>query len=176
MSRGESPAAASIACWIVETGTTLLVQNALKYLPREILHEHKDRLAFIAMGQRDGLRLTRAFCEAREVIVLAERVLPKARTDDGQPEVRYFNFVVLHEVAHAVKRHRSPLCDSLTQMQVADQEAEADDLALEWFNNYVDELANPDLPRLTREEIEEARARSRALMDNSNASMPDSTT
>src|SRR5579864_932119 len=91
----------------------LAVQNALKYLPRNVLDEHKNRLAFIAMGQGDGLRLARALCETREIIILAEHVLPTAPADEGQPEVRYFNYVVLHEVAHVVKRHRSPLYDSL---------------------------------------------------------------
>jgi len=141
------------------------VQIALEYLPRDILDEHKDRLVFVAMGQRDGCRLARALCETREVIILAEHVFPKAAADEDQPVVRYFVYVVLHEVAHAIKRHRSPLYDSLTPQQSADQEAEADDLAFEWFNDHAEALANASLPRLTREEIEDAKSRSRVLME-----------
>jgi hypothetical protein len=141
------------------------VQNALGYLPRDILHEHKERLVFVAMGQRDGCRLARALCENREVIVLAEHVLPRSGANEGQPDVRYFIYVALHEVAHAIRKHRSPLYDSLTPEEAEAQEAEADDLALKWFNDHVAELANPYLPPLTREEIEQAQTRSRATME-----------
>lgn len=142
------------------------VQIALEYLPREILDEHKDRLAFVGMGQRDGCRLSRALCETREIVVLAERVFPRAGADEGQPEFRYFVYVVLHEVAHAIKRHRSPLYDSLTPQQNADQEAEADDLAFKWFNEHIEALANASLPQLSRQEIEVAKARSRECMED----------
>jgi hypothetical protein len=140
------------------------VQNALEYLPRDVLDEHKGRLAFIAMAQRDGIRLARVLCETREVIILAEHILPKARAHEGHPEVRYFIYVVLHEIAHAIKRHRSPLYDSLTCQQIEDQEAEADTLALTWFNDHIEGLANPDLPPLTCEEVDEAKSKSRTLM------------
>lgn len=66
---------------------------------------------------------------------------------------------------HAIKRHRSPLYDSLTPQQMAEQEAEADELGLQWFNDHIEAIANPCLPPLTREEIEEAKSESRALMD-----------
>ena len=141
------------------------VQIALEYLPRDILDAHKDRIAFIATGQRDGCRLARSLCETREVIVLAEHVLPKAHANEGQPAVRYFVYVVLHEVVHAIKRHRSTRDDSLTPQQKAEQEAEADGLALQWFNDHIAARANPCLPPLTQEDVEEAKRESRALMD-----------
>lgn len=145
----------------------LCVQNALEYIPRDILNEHKDRLAFFAMCQRDGCRLPRRVSETREIIILAEHVLRMCRgKDEGQPEFRYLTYVVLHEVAHAIRRHRSPLYDSLTQEAVALQEAEADSLALEWFNAHVEMVSNPCLPRLTREEIAESQVKSKALMES----------
>lgn len=141
------------------------VQNALEYLPRDVLDEHKERLVFVAMGQKDGCRLARVLCENREVIVLAEHVLPKAHANEGQPEVRYFIYVVLHEVVHAIKRHRSPLYDSLIPQEIEAQETEADDLALQWFNDHIKAHTNPYLPPITRKEINEARAKSRAVME-----------
>lgn len=141
------------------------VQNALEYLPRDILEEHKDRLAFLATADKDGCRVARRLCEKREIIILSERILPKAGANESQPNVRYFIFVVLHEVVHAVKRHRSPLYDSLTREEAATQEREADDLALEWFNAHITALRSPYLRPLTREDIDEAQARSRVAMD-----------
>lgn|SRR5574340_719675 len=89
------------------------VEIALGYLPRDVLDEHKEDLAFISMAHRDGCRLSRVLCETREIILLSDHVLPKGRTDEGQPDVRYFIYVVLHEVAHAIRKHKSPQYDSL---------------------------------------------------------------
>jgi hypothetical protein len=72
---------------------------------------------------------------------------------------------VLHEVAHAIKRHRSPLYHSLTLQEIEAQEAEADDLAFQWFNDHIEALANPYLPPVTREEINNAEAKSKAVME-----------
>jgi len=141
------------------------VENALEYLPREVLEEHKERLVFVGMGHRDGCRLARELCENREVIVLAEHILPKRSANEGQADVRYLIFVVLHEVAHAIRKHRSPLYDSLTQEEVDAQEAEAVELALQWFNDHIEAMNNPYQPPITREEVEEAEARSRATME-----------
>ena len=141
------------------------VQNALEYLPRNVLDEHKDRLAFFAMAHRDGCRVARVVRENREIIILSEHILPKAGATEGQADVRYFIYVVLHEVAHAVKQHRSPLYDCLTPEEVAAQESEANDLALKWFNDHISALGNPYLPSLSREEVRAAEAGSRAVMD-----------
>lgn len=137
------------------------VQNALEYLPRDVLDEHKERLAFVAMGHRDGCRLARALCENREIIIVAEHILPKVGANEGQTDVRYFIYAVLHEVVHAIKKHRSPLYDSLTREDIEAQETEADELASEWFNAHIKALANPYLPPLTRAEVDGAKARSR---------------
>ena len=142
------------------------VQNALMYLPRDTMEAHKERLAFVAMGHRDGCRLARALCENREIIILSERILPKRGAKEDKPDVRYFIYVVLHEVVHAIKNHRSPLYDSLTPEEVNAQEAEADDLALSWFNDHIAALRNPYLLALTREEVNEAQAKSRTAMED----------
>jgi hypothetical protein len=143
------------------------VEIALGYLPRVVLDEHKENLAFISMAHRDGSRLARAICETREVILLSEHVLPKGRTDEGQSDVRYFIYVVLHEVAHAIRKHRSPQYDSLTKEECEAQEQEADDLAFQWFNDHIAALANRCLPVITHEEIEMAQAKSQEVMQRS---------
>ncbi len=129
------------------------VQIALRYLPEEILDEHKDSLLFVSTAQKDGSRLARKSCESREIILLSERIQPKQTARDNQPEVRYFIYVVLHEVAHAIKKHKSPIFDNLTKEEVKVQEEEADKIALDWFNQYIEEQGRPRLKPLTIEEI-----------------------
>jgi hypothetical protein len=113
------------------------VKHALRFLPPEILDRHKDRLAFYSTAQRDGFRIARAIREEREIILLSERILPKRRAKDYDGDVRYFIFVVLHEVAHAVMKHHSPLYDGLTPEAVAAEEKQADDLAFSWLNAHL---------------------------------------
>ena len=140
------------------------VQNALEYLPRDVLDEHKERLVIIAMGNKDGCRLTPSFCKNREIIVLSERVLPKPLMAEDHPHIRYFIFVILHEVAHAIRNHRSPIYDSLTESEANAQEKEADDLAFQWFNEHVMELQNPYLLPITPEEVQIAEVKNQAEM------------
>jgi len=84
---------------------------------------------------------------------LSERILPKQHVNEGQPEVRYFIYVVLHEVAHAIKKHKSPKLDKLTREEYQAQEDEADRLALEWFNHHIEDIGNPYLKPLTEEDV-----------------------
>ena len=142
------------------------VQNALRYLPQDIFDEHKENLVFLTTADIDGCRVARHYCENREVILLSERILPKQYAnagqserilpkqinDAGQPDVRYFIYVVLHEVAHAIKKHKSPKFDKLTREEDQAQEDEADRLALEWFNQHIED--NPNLKPLTKEDVE----------------------
>jgi hypothetical protein len=141
------------------------VENALYYIPPDIFNEYKEKLAFVSTGQIDACRVARVLCEQREIIVLSERILPKAGVNEANSEVRYFTFVVLHEIAHVVKKHLSPLLDNLTPAEFGAQEKEADDLALTWYNAYIEAKANPNLPILTKEEFEKAKAKSRELME-----------
>lgn len=140
------------------------VQHALRYLPKKILDENKESLVFVSTAQKDGSRLARKTCESREIILLSERILPKRNAKENQPEVRYFIYVVLHEAAHAIKKHKSPLFDNLTEEEVKAQEKEADELALDWFNQYIEERDHPHLKPLTKEEIEAEKEKNRKLM------------
>lgn len=142
------------------------VQIALEYLPEAVLDEHKEGLVFISTAQRDGCRVARRYCQNREVILLSERVLPKSGANEGQPAVRYFIYVVLHEVAHAVKKHKSPKFDNLTEQENQVQEDEAHAMAMEWFNEHVKARNNEFLKPITKQEVEEAEKKNIALMES----------
>ncbi len=140
-------------------------EHALRYLPRDILWNYKDNLAFIGTGAMDACRVAPALSKKREIIVLSERIFPKKGVAEDNPKVRYFIYVVLHEIAHVIKKHRSPLLDKLTKEENEAQETEAEDLAISWFNAYTKERNNPYLKSITSDEIAEAKARNQALMD-----------
>lgn len=141
------------------------VETALRYLPAETLDQHKENLAFLSTAEMDACRVARQYCEHREIIMLSERILPKLGAHSGQPEVRYFIFVVLHEIAHAVMKHKSPKFDKLSGIQNRTQEQEADMLAFNWFNTHVEESHGGNAQPLTREEVERQRAKNRQLME-----------
>ncbi len=137
------------------------VQTALECLPPDVFDELSSSLAIISTTGSDGCRLARATCEQKEIILLSERIFPRRGMSEGDAVVRYFTFVVLHEVAHAYRKHRSPMFDNITPEENQAQEAEADDLALRWYNAYIRKRANPHLTELTAEEVENAKNKSR---------------
>ena len=142
------------------------VEIALKYLPQAVLDENKENLVFLSTAHRDACRVARPYCENREVILLSERILPKQGANEGHPEVRNFIYTVLHEVVHAIKNHKSPKFDNLTEQEDQSQEDEADAIALEWFNEHVRELNNPYLKPITSEEIKSIQEKNQILMEN----------
>lgn len=129
------------------------VEYALHYLPPEILDANKEKLVFISTAQLGSHRVARYYCENREVILLSETILPKAGATEGQPEVRYFIFTVLHEVAHAISKHKSPKFDNLSEVEIQAQEDEANKMALDWFNQHIEKRRNRYLKPLTQQEI-----------------------
>jgi len=142
------------------------VENALKYyLPFEVLNEYKEKLVFISTAQCDACRIARQYCEDREVILLSDRVLPKSGDSEGKANVRYFIFTVLHEIAHAIKKHKSPKFDNLSEKENQNQEDEADMLALNWFNQGIEKRNNIYLKPLTKEEIKIQQDKNIALVE-----------
>ena len=117
-------------CPQVET----LIRHALQCLPDDVVDAVGDRLAFVYMDS-DGRRLTREFCDNREIIILSERIFPWDWSIESEPRVRYFMFVVLHEVAHAYCDHQAP--NAISPEDGAKQEGQADELAFSWFNEYL---------------------------------------
>jgi len=141
------------------------VAEALRYLPPKIIYEYKNKLAFFSTAEADGYRVARKLCD-REIILLSERILPKKGATEDQKEVRYFIFAVLHEVAHAIKEHPSPLFDQLSRREVEAQEQEADNQALTWFNEHVKLFSSkkPYLRPITLDEIEKVRENNQNLI------------
>ncbi len=82
--------------------------------------------------------------------------------EESDPEFRYFVFAVLHEVAHVDLDHKSQMFDGITSEKNTDQEIEANAQALKWYNMYVTEQENPDLPKLKIEEIKRVREKNQA--------------
>jgi len=113
-------------------------------------------LAFIRMDTSDGRRLVRDFCDTHEIILFSERIIPRGALAEDHPKVRYFWYVVLHEVAHAYCDHVSP--KTISAADNAAQEEKADDLAYSWFNAY---LKSKKLPEFAEDELNAAMALSR---------------
>ncbi len=155
-----------IHCGSKHSGHNLWVEDALIYLPPEILSDNIESLAFISTNEIDACRVARVLCENREIIVLSERIFPKEGCGEGSSEGRYFTFVVLHEVAHAIQKHRDPLFDNLSPKDIEAQEKETDKLALEWFNEYVRQKNNPAFKPITMEEVKEAQAKQIKIRDS----------
>jgi hypothetical protein len=141
------------------------IEIALGYIPTDILWEYRDNLVFIGTGAMDACRVAPALRKSREIIVLSERIFPKRGANEGHLKVRYFIFVVLHEFAHAVLNHRSPLLDNLTKEENEAQEKEADDLAIRWFNAHVQAINNQHLKAISLDEIYRAKAENQILIE-----------
>ncbi len=142
------------------------LELALKYLPVDVFDNHKENLLFTSTATRDACRVARHYCQTREIILLSERIMPgrNVRTEDHH-KARYFIYVVLHEMAHAVMNHKSPKFDQLINEEFEAQEAEADNLAMSWFNAHVKSRNNQYLLPITREEIEKAQTENRKIME-----------
>jgi hypothetical protein len=130
---------------------------AMDCLPDEVWDACNDKLAFVCMAESDGRRLTKQFCEGRDIIVLSERIVPRARKSEADEGVRYFVFVILHEIAHAHSEHLPP--DEISTEANDAQEAEANALAFYWFNASIREKNRAALREFTQEELERAQVK-----------------
>jgi hypothetical protein len=139
------------------------VEIALGYLPYELLDQHKEGLVFIALAECDACRLAAQYRE-REIILLSEHIFPVHGKAVDHPSARYFIFAVLHEVAHAIRKHRSPRFDALSKEENEAQEREADELAYQWFNDHVKQQDNPYLLPLLPDEVRKIQERNQELM------------
>jgi len=137
---------------------------ALRCLPEDVLAAYQDRMAFVCMDTSDGRRLTPAFCQEREIIILSERIVPRGCLPEYDPKVRYFVFAVLHEIAHAVSQHLPP--NQISEEQNAAQEREAHTLAFAWFNNYIRTRNHPHHREFTEDELMQAQSASQKAFDH----------
>lgn len=141
------------------------LELALKYLPQDVFDQNKENFLFTSTATRDACRVARKYCQTREIIIISERILPgQTISVETDSKARYFIYVVLHEVAHAIKKHRSPIFDNLTAEEYEAEEKEADDLAMSWFNDHVEKENNEHLFPITKEEIKVAQEKNQELM------------
>ena len=146
------------------------LELALKYLPEDVFDQNKEKFLFTSTATRDAWRVARHYCQTREIILLSERILPGQNIrEETDPKARYFIYVVLHEVAHAIKEHKSPKFDHLTNNEHEAQENEADELAMSWFNDHVAKRNNKNLLPITNQEIEAAKAINKKVMEKMQA-------
>ena len=131
-------------------------------IPDDVWNEHGDQLVLVSTTESDGRRLGRALTEGKHIIVLSERVIPYGRLTEDHPRVRYLYFVVLHEVAYAVRDHRPP--NEITPEQNQAQEDEANALAFEWFNGYLATKAQNGVALFTAAELAEIQKEMQARM------------
>jgi hypothetical protein len=139
------------------------IEEALKCVPSDILYEHRDTLYIISPSNMDACRISRDICLQREIIVISDRVMPKGNVDGASPSVRYLMFVVLHEVVHAVKNHKPP--NTITEAENDAQEKDANDLALHWYNCYVEERFKDILQPLSIQEIQTIQNENQSIMN-----------
>lgn len=141
------------------------LELALKYLPENVFNQNKENFLFTSTATRDACRVARHYCQSREIILISERILPEKNVrDETDPKARYFIYVVLHELAHAIRKHKSPVFDNLSKDESEAQEKEAEDLAMSWFNEHVAKRNNKYLFPITKEEIEFAKNKNQEIM------------
>jgi hypothetical protein len=130
-----------------------MVWAALQYLPADILQEYKNKIAFFCCADTDGLRISRETIQGRDVIILSERIFYEPNkhiknTPLSLPEGRYFVYIVLHEVAHVIKKHGSlqgPHGEFMASDEYKYQEKEAKNQALKWFNDHAKTIGDKPL-------------------------------
>jgi hypothetical protein len=140
------------------------LKRALEYLPEDLFDKNTKGFLFISTAARDACRVARHYCRTREVILISERLFPGKNVEVNDSKARYFIYAVLHEMAHAIREHRSPYLDELTIEECEIDEKEADDLAMKWFNDHVKKLNNRYLHPVKKEEIKEVEEKNQLLM------------
>lgn len=128
------------------------IEIAFNYLPEGALKGMQAELAVIAIGRLGACRLPDQYRE-RELVLIADWLFPSAGNSEGDDTGRLFIFTLLHEIAHAVCRHKSPLLDKLSPETNQAQEDEADQLAVAWFNQHIGKQENEYLKTMRRDEF-----------------------
>lgn len=109
------------------------------------------KILFVCVDSSDARRLVMENYVDFEIIVISEFVVPRDwRTEDNWSK-RYFNYLILHEIAHALLKHKSPRSIDADDNEI--QENDADDLAMKWLNNY---LALKNMGEYSKMELEKA--------------------
>ena len=114
-------------------------------------------ILFVCIDNSDARRLVMENYKEFEIIVISEFVVPRNWRIEDDWTKRYFNFVILHEVAHALLKHKSP--NQLSANEHEKQETDADTKAMEWLNSYFE---SKKMALFTSDELELSQTRVRA--------------
>jgi len=135
------------------------VKMALDYLPDDVWENINGKVAFIILNS-DASRLTSIIREFEEVIILSPWIFPYKPMTENDRKIRYFIFCILHEIAHVILKHKSPMNCSVQENEK--QENDANDLALKWFNDY----ASEELIPLSIEEIKQQQEQNKVKLES----------
>jgi hypothetical protein len=130
------------------------IQIALDYLPDDIMEQIEGNLVIIGVGDIGGCRLPEHYRE-REIVLLSDWVFPPLDQSEGDETGQFFIITLLHEIAHALCRHKSITRDKLSQEEFQAQEDEVDNLAIDWFNRHVEQRDNKYLKIMEATEFRE---------------------
>ena len=142
-------------CKIIYTGKVseiLAIRKALDYLPNAVIELLKDELTIFTMTNKAATRLSRPLCKTKEIIFISNCIFPTLG-EQAKTEFRFFAFVLLHEIAHAYLKHKCQVFDGISQDEVDRQESEADSLARQWYNDYVEAHHELEINSITIEEM-----------------------
>ena len=114
------------------TFSAISIRHALSFLPQPVNEDLVRRLVIIGGDHIGAFHVPKSLRTTHEIVFLSDAFLREHDTPDA-----LFISVVLHEVAHAYKRHRSKLYDHISQQEKDDQEAEADSLARSWYPEFI---------------------------------------
>jgi hypothetical protein len=90
---------------------------------------------FSTYGKRYGSRMSRGLCQAKEIVFISEKAFPKTFELESL-DTRFFVWLVLHETAHAIHKHKCRIYDGISDTEYDAQEREATADAIGWFNDY----------------------------------------
>lgn len=110
------------------TALQILPQDIQKWVVQNVFY-------FSTYGKRYGSRMSRGLCEAKEIIYISEKIFPKM-FDLESIDTRFFVWLISHETAHAFRKHRCRIYDSISESENDAQEREATTDAIGWFNDY----------------------------------------
>lgn len=128
------------------------IVHALQCLPSKVLDDTK--FLFVCVDNSDARRLVVENYQGYEIIVISEFVVPRNWKTEDEWSKRYFNFVLLHEVGHALYRHKSP--NSISSEANSSQETDANNFAYKWLNAY---LASKKMEPFTENELLESQGK-----------------
>lgn len=116
---------------------------------------------FSTYGKTYGTRLSRGLCQAKEVVYLSEKIFPIS-FDLTSMNTRFFVFIVLHETAHAKRKHKCRIYDGISEEENDRQEREATSDAIEWFNLHAPQNG---IESLNKEEVDASKEMLDVLVD-----------